>query len=163
MQIAHTWAHGSPQHSLQSLFQRPARSDQQTPVARSVSAAQSTSLELTVTTAEGDKVTLSAEAVNALSLSSDGSSRTLATTRQLSLSISVEGDLNPEELDDIRKLALALGKGVHQAKQGNLAQALQTVSRNTDESTIAGFQFRYEQVAALEYRQSAYDHVSALT
>lgn len=82
---------------------------------RAAAGEQSSSLDLTVTTAEGDKVTLSAQAIQAFSLQSGDGTASASSSRQLSVSVNVEGNLNKEELADIRKLAIALGKSVRQA------------------------------------------------
>lgn len=150
--------------ALAEQYRAPVESRQRQPVAasRSVSGQHSSSLELTVTTAEGDKVTLSAQALQAFSAESGGGRTSASRSQELSVSVNVEGDLNQEELDDIRKLALALGKSVRQAERGDIGKALRTVARASDEDTIAAFQFRYERRSELEYRQNAYQQISDL-
>lgn len=138
------------------------RPDRPAPVNRSISGEQSSSLELTVTTAEGDKVTLSAQALQAFSYESGGGRRSASRNSELSVSVSVEGDLSQQELDDIRKLALALGKSVRQAERGNVGQALNTVAKSASPDTIAAFQFKYERREQLDYRQNAYQSISDL-
>lgn len=170
--------HGGEMQALSSFFrpsaetrQRPAEARQRSTVAQPqnatasqrVAGEQSSSLQLTVTTAEGDTVTLSAQALSAFALESSEGRRSASTNQELSLSVSIEGDLNQEELADIRKLALALGKSVRQAERGNMAKALRTVARASDEDTIAAFQFRFERRTELSYRQSAYERVSDLS
>lgn len=151
--------------ALAEHYRGPVETRQRQPLAanRSVSGEQKSSLELTVTTAEGDKVTLSAQALQAFSVQSGGGRRSLSRSNELSVSVNVEGDLNQDELDDIRKLALALGKSVRQAERGDIGKALRTVAKASDEDTIAAFQFRYERKAELEYRQNAYQQISDLT
>lgn len=155
--------HGAAR-ALAEQYRAPVESRQRQPVAanRSVSGQQSSSLELTVTTAEGDKVTLSAQALQAFAFESGGGRRSASRSQELSVSVNVEGDLNQEELDDIRKLALALGKSVRQAERGDIGKALRTVAKASDEDTIAAFQFRYERKSELEYRQNAYQQISDL-
>ncbi|MBL8178030.1 MAG: hypothetical protein JNK48_25355 [Bryobacterales bacterium] len=131
------------------------------PVSRTLSGQQASSLELTVTTAEGDKVTLSAQALQAFSLEASPGRRSASSRQELSLSVNVEGELNREELKDIRDLAVALGKSVRQAERGDIGKALRTVSEAADD-TIAAFQFRYERRTELEYGQSAYQQVSEM-
>ncbi|MFN7936080.1 MAG: hypothetical protein U0R19_22305 [Bryobacteraceae bacterium] len=142
-----------------SNLSRPTR---QTNTTRAASGQQSSSLDLSVTTAEGDKVTLSAQALQAFSLESGDGKASASASRQLSVSVNVEGDLNEEELADIRKLALALGKSVRQAERGNIGQALRTVAKAADEDTIAAFQFQYERRSELQYGENAYQQISNL-
>lgn len=149
--------------SYQAVDFNPPRPTRQTNSTRTASGEQSSSLDLTVTTAEGDKVTLSAQALQAFSLQAGDGAASASTTRQLSVSVNVEGNLNKEELSDIRKLAIALGKSVRQAERGNIGQALRTVANAADEDTIAAFQFQYERRSELQYGENAYQQISNLT
>ena len=130
---------------------------------RAASGNRSASLELTVTTAEGDKVTLSAQALQAFSLQSGDGRASASTTRQLSIAVNVEGDLNREELADIRKLAIAIGKSARLAERGNVSQATRTIAQASRKDTIATFQFHYERRAELQYGEVTYQQISSLT
>ncbi len=86
---------------------------------RTKSITDSSSLSLTVTTAEGDTIQLSVEAQSlsqsqrGVSRGQDGVTRSASQSQQqnLSASISVTGDLNDKELADIQKLLSSIGSG----------------------------------------------------
>ncbi|MCC6389434.1 MAG: hypothetical protein IT167_02440 [Bryobacterales bacterium] len=132
--------------------QQPAVNRQQ-----SVSAQRQEALQLTLTTAEGDRVTLSAEALNALSATSDSTSAGYSAASQSKISVTVEGSLNKDELDDIRRVAQALAKSVDQARQGHFGQAARIIARAAArEDTVAQLQFHYQSSRQLSYVQRAY-------
>lgn len=91
------------------------------------------STDLSIETAEGDKVTISASATHgvgyaAASGSADGVSLTagsVTVSDSSSLSISVEGDLNRRELHDIRKVVRALERA---AARGDASRLLDRLS-----------------------------------
>jgi len=91
------------------------------------------STDLSIVTAEGDKVTISASATHgvgyaAASGSADGVSLTagsLTVSDSSSLSISVEGDLNRRELHDIKKVVRALERA---AARGDASRLLDRLS-----------------------------------
>jgi hypothetical protein len=124
---------------------------------QSVSAQRQEALQLTLTTAEGDRVTLSAEALQAINASSDSTSASYSGTSQSKISVTVEGSLSKEELDDIRNLAQALAKSVDQAQHGQVRQAARTIARAAaKEDTIAQLQFHYRSSQQLNFVQRAY-------
>jgi|WetSurMetagenome_2_1015567.scaffolds.fasta_scaffold101445_2 hypothetical protein len=96
---------------------------------------------LTVTTAEGDTVTLTTESTRALGVaaasgtSSDGSVDAAAFEgrRSDSVKLVVQGDLSREELVDLQKVIKAFQ---HAARRGNAEQFLKRLSRS-DLDTIA--------------------------
>ncbi len=155
--------YGGAAPALAQFFRPPAQTPTGKPEStQSVSGEQSRSLQLTVKTAEGDTVTLSARALASFALESGQGRRSASSSQEFSIAVSVEGNLNQEELADIRKLAIALGKSIRQAERGELGKSLQTVAKASDEDTIAAFQFRYERRTELEYRQNAYQQISDL-
>ena len=91
------------------------------------------STDLSIVTAEGDKVTISASATHGVGYaaatgSSDGASVTagaLSVTDSSSLSISVDGDLNRRELHDIKKVVRALERA---AARGDASRLLDRLS-----------------------------------
>ena len=91
------------------------------------------STDLSIVTAQGDKVTISASATHGVGYaaatgSSDGTSVTagaLSVTDSSSLSISVDGDLNRRELHDIRKVVRALERA---AARGDASRLLDRLS-----------------------------------
>lgn len=86
---------------------------------RSKSISESSTLSLTVTTAEGDTVELSIEAQSlrqsekTYTREESGVTRTRSKSKEesVSASVSVEGDLSDEELADIQELLTAIGTG----------------------------------------------------
>ncbi len=159
MRIGYDGAAPALAHFFRPPAQTPTRKPEST---QSVSGEQSSSLQLTVKTAEGDTVTLSAQALASFAVESSPGRRSASSSQEFSFAVSVEGNLNQEELTDIRKLAIALGKSIRQAERGDLGKALRTVAKASDEDTIAAFQFRYERRTELEYRQNAYQQISDL-
>jgi hypothetical protein len=90
------------------------------------------STDLSIVTAEGDKVTISASATHGVGYaaaagSSDGASLNAAAVTvsdSRSLSISVDGDLNRRELHDIRKVVRALQQAAARGDAGRLLDRL---------------------------------------
>ncbi len=112
------------------------------PVARSSvrSVRDSSSLKLTLKTAEGDTVEISLEAQqlrqsersSARGLGGRISQRHDARSSSLTASVNVQGDLSDAELEDIRGLLQSLaGSGAPQAGEGDL-------------DTIAEYQYSYQ-------------------
>ncbi len=130
-----------PFHRFQS--RQPAVNRQQ-----SVSAERREALQLTLRTAEGDRVTLSSEAREAFDATGAAS--------QTRISLTVEGSLSKEELDDIRRVAQALAKSVSEARQGHFGQAARVMARAAGEDTIARLDFHYQVSRQLSYVQRAY-------
>ena len=103
------------------------------------------STDLSIVTAEGDKVTISASATHGVGYaaaagSSDGVSLTagsVSISDSSSLSISVEGDLNRRELHDIKKVVRALERA---AARGDASRLLDRLSHAhlRSLSTISG-------------------------
>ncbi|MEO8025185.1 MAG: hypothetical protein ABI823_01845 [Bryobacteraceae bacterium] len=123
-------------------------------------AQRASSFQLKLTTAEGDKVTISAEALQALSASSSADGQQAQSASGLSVKVSVQGDLNEQELKDIVKLAQALGTAVSDARSGNIQQAAQDVADTREGSTVAQFDFRYRDVQRYRYESQAASGVS---
>ena len=107
---------------------------------RTKSVADSSSLSLTVTTAEGDTVQLSVEAQSlsqsqrSESRNQDGVTRSTSQSQQqnLSASVSVNGDLNDQELADIQKLlnSIGSGQGPDLSSTGSLSSYDYTLTRS---------------------------------
>ncbi len=111
------------------------------------------SFQLDLKTAEGDKVTISAEALSALSAHAGPDGQGSAAGKGLQVNIKVDGDLNEQELKDIVNLAQALGSAVKDAKAGNLEQAARDVADTREGSSVASFDFAYR--AYERYRYAA--------
>jgi hypothetical protein len=96
------------------------------------------STDLSIVTAQGDKVTISASATHGVGYAAaTGSSDGVSVSDSSSLSISVEGDLNRRELHDINKVVRALDRA---AARGDASRLLDRLSHAhlRSLSTISG-------------------------
>lgn len=103
---------------------------------------------MTVTTADGDRVTISSTTTELLGgvavEGKDGSRRAGASQSETSFSLSVEGTLDRDELRDLRKLAKFLRRAAEGHDVGKLARRLSrpdmdsiaSVSASTSESVV---------------------------
>lgn len=88
------------------------------------------SAEISFTTKEGDLVTLSSHQERAAQLTSQGGDHgnnsrfTAAILESDSFAVTVQGDLNPEELKDIKEFMVKLGEIASDFFSGDLGQAL---------------------------------------
>ena len=77
-------------------------------------AARTSSFDLELTTADGDRVTLSASTTDVLGAVSvtgkDGTSHAAVSSSETSLSLTVEGTLDKDELRDVRKIVKFLAR-----------------------------------------------------
>jgi hypothetical protein len=76
-------------------------------------AARTSSFDFTLTTADGDRVTLSTsttDVLGAVSLTDDGTRKATVTSSETTLGLTVEGTLDKHELRDLRKVARFLAK-----------------------------------------------------
>ena len=109
--------------------------------------------ELTVYTAEGDKVTLSSSASSESGPSRygvRGQGGSQYSSDRSSLSVSVDGDLNAEEIADIQELANILTSAGNQALAGDRQGAEASVAEQFDDlESIAKFEYSYS--ASTEY------------
>ncbi|MCC6540064.1 MAG: hypothetical protein IT162_21125 [Bryobacterales bacterium] len=154
-----------PRHQHQQQLQeqrRPQRADQrnlETSARFSAQASQSTSAELSLTTADGDKVTLSFSNSSSQAISagkSEGSfDYSSLRQRSTSVSIEVEGDLSKEELQDIQKLAKILTKAAGEALSGNTEQAQARAAKADKLDSIASFAYSLNQRTEYTYSLSA--------
>ena len=127
---------------------------------RVLSASQATSADLTVLTAEGDTVTISAQSESDLtygdyrfrSRGENGMTVVRAQVAAFSLSqsleISVEGDLNEEELGDIKRLVDTIKNVIRKFLKGDFEgafhKAVRVVNRFGQLDSLAGFQLAVE-------------------
>ena len=110
--------------------------------------ARTSSFDLTVATADGDRLTISStttELLGGVAIEGrDGSSRTGASSSETSFSLSVEGTLDRDELRDLRKLAKLLRRAAEGHDVGKLARRLSrpdmdsiaSVSASASESVV---------------------------
>jgi hypothetical protein len=127
---------------------------------RAMTAMRGLSTDLTITTDEGDVVTLHAASSMEVSYASlrarergpEGASRRSATAREVSLtreiSMTVEGDLSEQELADIRRLVSRLEPVLAGFKPGE-AQAFALRLDASEFDSLAGFQLTIERTAGM--------------
>ncbi len=114
MRVESTPSHQQPQAGSSAAF---------------AGAARLSSLDFTLTTADGDRVTLSTSTTDVLGAVSvtdkDGTSQTAVTSSETSFSLTVEGTLDKRELRDLRKVArfLAGRRGTRRGEAGQAAVA----------------------------------------
>jgi len=106
--------------------------------ATAVSVTRSLSSDITIVTAEGDKVTLSADSVSELSYASYDSKGRMGESgfavagefhASRELSITVEGDLSRDELKDIRRAVKTIMKATRDALSGDPEKAAERVEK----------------------------------
>lgn len=108
-------------------------------------AMQSRQTEITMTTSEGDRVTLSSslENLQALQYNATGTGQNIsfvaARLSMANFSITVEGDLNDQELADINSLVKDLSKIAKDFFKGHMDQAMTKAMDIGDTGTINGF------------------------
>lgn len=78
---------------------------------------RATSAELTITTDEGDKVTLSFDAAYSASRTQEPGSRATSVQSSVRAEVKIEGDLNAEEIADIQKLMGMLGRAMRRPEK----------------------------------------------
>jgi hypothetical protein len=107
---------------------------------------QSRSLDVTITTADGDRVTLSASQSASLAgvATSDGRRAGVSSTES-SVSLTVEGSLDRRELRDLRTVLKVLAKAAAHQDSDRLARRLS----RPDLDTIATVQASYSESAAV--------------
>lgn len=122
----------------------------QTPATGRYAAAvsRSTTSELSLTTAEGDKVVLSISRGSTNAVASEGGDYASLRTRQSSVNIQVDGDLNAEELEDIQKLARIVSRAASDVLRGNTDRAERRLGRADKLDSIQSFAFSLNQQVA---------------
>lgn len=132
---------GSGYGGYGSGVERFARADRNQQV--SVSASRRESLDLKLQTADGDTVTLSARALDALKKGGSAAA--------VGLEISIEGNLSADELKDVQQAAKSLLKALNQAQRGNTQGALRSLASIADQDNIASASFHYERQHTISY------------
>jgi hypothetical protein len=109
-----------------------------------VRAGSRTTATLEVTTDDGDQVSISLEA-----------SRLIEADRsdvaQTSLSVSVEGTVEKDELVDLKKLVLALAAATRDAGRGRAEHVARHAARAERLDSIESFRFAYARSSDLEF------------
>ncbi|MCP4117549.1 MAG: hypothetical protein GY737_19565 [Desulfobacteraceae bacterium] len=140
--------HGNPDRSL---AETGCRSTQR----RSLSASESSNVDLSLRTREGDVVTINAASFSELNTSSydqrgkivNGSSETMAhySSRTMTLesgssfTFSVQGDLSDQELDDIENIVGSLDEILAEMGDGDMDGAVETALGMTGYDTVSEF------------------------
>lgn len=138
-----------------------------------VAASQQQQSDITILTAEGDKVTLSsslesrADLVTYSSLGRTMRGVSCVQGRQLSLEgsnnmvIQVEGDLSEEELRDIKKTVRLLDKVMKDVASGDMEQALSKAQKAANFDSILGVEAKMEFQQTLSVEQVSHLEVAA--
>ncbi len=121
-----------------------------------VSAMRQSSMDLSITTREGDVVTLSSDSFSEfdyLSYTSTGrvrnghgaalsqmSYQSMTLSSGSSFTFSVDGDLNDEELDDIEAIIKGIDGVIHEMAQGDMDDAVQKALQMGGYDTVSQFE-----------------------
>lgn len=120
---------------------------------------------LTLTTDEGDKVTISfanEQSTRVKQFSGYGPNGSFEKTRvkttdSSSLSVSLEGNLSEEELKDIQDLVSRLSNGITAARGGDLEAAQAAFQGDGDLGSLANYTFDYQQYSDQKFRSKSVD------
>ncbi|MBM3759686.1 MAG: hypothetical protein FJW36_05510 [Acidobacteria bacterium] len=115
---------------------------------------------LTLTTAEGDKVTISFKNSQTAKVDqarlygpNGGFESTRVKTRETAqLSVSLEGSLSEAELKDITDLVAKLSSGISAARGGDVQGAQQQLSEPKNLSSIESYSFAYQQSSSESFK-----------
>jgi len=106
-----------------------------------VGAARTSSFDFTLTTKDGDRVTLSADTTDVLGAVSvtdnDGTTQAAVASSETTFSLTVEGSLDKDELRDLRKVAKFLAKAAAGYDAEKLAKRLSRPDLGTVASVSA--------------------------
>ena len=123
---------------------------------------QSEEGSLTLTTAEGDKVTISfsnkqSTKVDQAKLYGPNGSFEATRTRSKEtsqLSVSLEGELSEAELKDITDLVSKLSSGLESARSGDFDAAQKQVASTGNLGTIQNYSFAYQQSSNYSFKST---------
>ena len=123
---------------------------------------QSEEGSLTLTTAEGDKVTISfsnkqSTKVDQAKLYGPNGSFEATRTRtkeSSQLSVSLEGDLSEAELKDITDLVSKLSSGLESARSGDFEAAQKQVASTGNLGSIQNYSFAYQQSSDYSFKST---------
>jgi hypothetical protein len=121
---------------------------------------QSEEGSLTLTTAEGDKVTISFRNQQSTRVDQgklygpDGSfEKTRVRTKSSSeLSVSLEGNLSEAELKDITELVAKLSSGLESARGGDVEGAQKQIASSGNLGSIQNYSFAYQQSSDVSFQ-----------
>lgn len=140
----------------------------------SASASLTTAAELTVETAEGDTVVISVESVlesefagyryraRGAGRRADVSAVNAQSNAQRTVTASVEGDLNAQEIGDIQKLAKLLIGATQEQREGDMAGVIRALGGFSALDSLASADFSFDQSYEYEtessFRRARYGH-----
>lgn len=128
-------------------------------VSASAQGRQSTKAELALTTADGDKVTLSFSSANNYQYAGDYSglrrSASAASSSSATVEIKVEGNLSKQELADIQKLAKIVAGAATSALRGDTGKAAEKIEQTRNLETIQNFAFSLNRTVERAYSYEA--------
>jgi len=141
----------------------PSSGEQSAAARTRVSAKTEVATALTVVTAEGDKVTLSASALSETEFSDYSLSyrragavvaaraESMRQSRDVNVEVSVEGDLSERELADIGKLMRNLQKASRKIRAGDFDTAQKALLRAQNLDSIAAFDYSAHFLRAVSF------------
>ena len=103
--------------------------------------------DLELTTADGDKVSISFAAANQLHARSTRHSARTSQSSTVGVEVRVDGALDEKETADIAKLLQSLGEVVGDVKRGDLQELSEDLARIYSLSSVASFHFDYQELA----------------
>ncbi len=127
------------------------------------------SRNISITTGEGDVVTISSQErfntgyYSYNDVTTGNGKLTLQQSNQFDLSvenefaISVEGDLSKQEAKDIKKSLKLIGKIIKGFQSGNIEKVLKNASKFEKLDTIAGLEAALQQTSSVSYEQQTID------
>ena len=114
-------------------------------------AADSTTAQLSLTTAEGDKVVLSFSNASSGAVATEGTDYASIRNRRSEVKIQVEGNLNENELRDIRKLARIVSRAANDVLRGDNEQAARRIAKAEQLEGIQSFAFSLNRQIGYRY------------
>jgi hypothetical protein len=122
---------------------------------------EATRAELSLTTAEGDKVTLSFSTASSYQYSGDYGSQAglrraaAARSNSATVEVTVEGNLSGQELAEIQKLAKIVTGAAGSAQRGDIEQAAGRMEQAKSLETIQNFAFSLNRTVERAYTLEA--------
>lgn len=156
------WGHHSPEDyrsapatQQQSSSQASQGSNQTGRFAAASS--QATTTQLSLTTADGDKVVLSLSNASVQGAASGGGDYASLRGKQTQVNIQVEGDLSKDELEDIQKLARIVSRAASDVLRGNVDRADRRLQKANSLDSIQSFAFSLNRQVAhvFSYQEGA--------
>ncbi|MBW2018235.1 MAG: hypothetical protein JRF57_13170 [Deltaproteobacteria bacterium] len=150
-------------------FQGTERNDYRTTRLSKVSASRTQDADITIITAEGDRVTLSATSESRLGYAAYTSygrkadrifgvqANVLHLEENRDFVLKVEGDLNSQEIRDIKKTLRTIDRIIKDVLRGDMERALERARKAVGLDSISAFEaeIQVQEVTTLEHRSTA--------